>query len=340
MKHFLPALLVAWGLVVSPVMASDNPPKPGPNRGEEPVAKEFSYRKAAEFLDAASVNWTQARKCGTCHTNYPYLMARPLLVEPDSSAMKEVREFFVDRAGNWDKKRPRWDTEVVATASALAIHDALTTKKLQPVTRAALDRMWTLQKSDGSWEWLKCAWPPLEHDDYYGVLFAALGVGLAPDGYAKSPKAQEGLQKVQAYFRKTPPPSLHHRIVLLWVSCHLPEMMPEKDRHEAIAQILRQQRPDGGWSLPKLGDWNRQDGSSNQAATAPSDGYATGLCVYVLRQAGLAKDEPALKKGVLWLKQNQRESGRWFTRSLTTDKYHYISHAGTALAVMALKACE
>ena len=59
----------------------------------------------------------------------------------------------------------------------------------------------------------------------------------------------------------------------------------------------------------------------------------------MLRQAGLAADDPAVVKGVAWLKANQRESGRWFTRSLNNDKAHYITNAGTALAVMALAAC-
>ena len=43
--------------------------------------------------------------------------------------------------------KPRWDTEVVATASALAIHDAATTGTLHPTTRKALDRMWTLAEA-------------------------------------------------------------------------------------------------------------------------------------------------------------------------------------------------
>jgi squalene-hopene/tetraprenyl-beta-curcumene cyclase len=45
-------------------------------------------------------------------------------------------------------------------------------------------------------------------------------------------------------------------------------------------------------------------------------------------------------KGVKWLLANQRESGRWFTRSLSNDKAHYITNAGSAFAVLALAACE
>jgi len=51
-------------------------------------------------------------------------------------------------------------------------------------------------------------------------------------------------------------------------------------------------------------------------------------------------NDPALQKGVAWLKSNQRESGRWFTRSINTDRYHFITHAATAYAVLALKSCE
>jgi hypothetical protein len=43
---------------------------------------------------------------------------------------------------------------------------------------------------------------------------------------------------------------------------------------------------------------------------------------------------------VEWLKTHQRESGRWFTRSLNQDNMHDITHAGRAMAVMALAACD
>jgi squalene-hopene/tetraprenyl-beta-curcumene cyclase len=87
-----------------------------------------------------------------------------------------------------------------------------------------------------------------------------------------------------------------------------------------------------------LGAYSRRDKTPNDS-NAASDGYATGLAVYVLRKAGVPQDDPAVRSGVAWLKANQRESGRWFTRSLNNDKAHYITNAGTAFAVMALAAC-
>jgi len=50
--------------------------------------------------------------------------------------------------------------------------------------------------------------------------------------------------------------------------------------------------------------------------------------------------DPAIQRGLDWLKANQRASGRWFTRSLNDDKDHYITDAGTCYAVMALRRCE
>jgi squalene-hopene/tetraprenyl-beta-curcumene cyclase len=310
---------------------------PAPNRPDEPFSQELSLTRAAAFLDATSVSWTRKHRCGTCHTNYPYLMARPALKDGGGAALAEVRRFFEKRAANWDRDKPRWDTEVVATASALAFNDAQTTGKLHPLTRQALDRMWTLQRPDGSWEWLKCNWPPAEADDYCGVVFAALGVGAAPDDYAKTTPARAGLAKLRGYLKKHEAPSLHHETMLLWAASYLPDLVSGEHRQSVTRRLLALQRSDGGWSLPSLGRWKRHSGEPNDARNAPSDGYATGLVVLVLRRAGLPREDKAIRRGAAWLRTHQRESGRWFTRSLSTDTHHYITNVGTAYAVLALR---
>jgi squalene-hopene/tetraprenyl-beta-curcumene cyclase len=341
-RFFLSVLagLLAAGLAAAAEKAA---PGPGPNRADEAKARTVSLEKGAAFLDTVALKWTENRRCGTCHTNVPYLIARPALKLGPSNEEKAVRKFFEDRAAHWDRgqkgDKPRWDTEVVVTGVTLAFHDAATTGKLHPLTRKALDRMWSLQRKDGSWNWLKCKWPPLEHDDYYGAVFAAVGVGIAPDGYARTDKAKAGLDKLRGYLRKNPPPSLHHKAFLLWASRKTDGLMTKEEQEKTVKDLLARQKTDGGWSLPALGAWEGNDGRDNDLAAA-SDGYGTGLVAYVLRQAGLPAGHPALKNAAAWLKGNQRVSGRWFTRSLNSDRYHYISHAGTAFALLALKACE
>jgi squalene-hopene/tetraprenyl-beta-curcumene cyclase len=253
--------------------------------------------------------------------------------------MREVRKFFEDRATNWDKAKPRWDAEVVCTAAALAVNDSRTSGKLQPVTRQALDRMWTLQKADGGWSWLKCNWPPYEYDDYFGALVAALGMGHAGKDYQQTKTAQAGLKKLRRYFKNNAVPSLHHEAVLLWASQKIDGLLSEAQKQGAINKLLAVQRPDGGWNLASLGAWKRHNGKPNNP-DSPGDGYGTGLVVFVLRQAGVSAKDLQLQRGVAWLKANQRASGGWFTRSLSNDRHHYIAHAGTAFAVLALQSCQ
>jgi squalene-hopene/tetraprenyl-beta-curcumene cyclase len=317
-------------------------PPPAPTSAKAPMAKAFSLAKGAEHLDRAAVNWTRRHKCASCHTNVPYLMARPALKEK-SRGEEIVRTFFEGQVAGWEsgekKAQPRGDAYVVIVAVALAFHDAQTTGKLQPMTRKALDRMWLRQKPHGAWDWIKCGWAPLEYDDYFGAVLAAVGVGVAPDDYATTDKAKVGLPRLKAYLKKVPAPTLHHKAWLMWASTRLDGLMTRAEREQTIKDLLALQRPDGGWCLPSLGDWRGADGRKSNPK-APSDGYGTGLVVYLLRQAGLPAKHPAVTKGVAWLKANQREPGLWFTQSLNTDRTHYISDAGSAFALLALKACE
>jgi squalene-hopene/tetraprenyl-beta-curcumene cyclase len=335
--------LAASGLLAGRAGAGGDVPPPGPNSPDEPVAAQLSLAKAAEFLDAAALDWTRKRQCGTCHTNYAYLIGRPALREFEAPAVAEIRSFFENRVAHWDDEtpgaRPRWDTEVVATACALALNDAGTSGELHPLTRKALDRMWTVQQASGAWNWVKCDWPPYEHDDYYGAVFAAVAVGHAPGDYAKAESARAGIERLRTYLTANPAPDLHHRTFLLWASTRLDGLMAAGERERTIQELRDLQHDDGGWSLPSLGRYDRHDGTPNDPKSA-SDGYATGLVVYVLRETGVPAADPALRKAAAWLRSHQRASGRWFTRSLSTDKFHYISHAGTAFAALAVKACE
>jgi squalene-hopene/tetraprenyl-beta-curcumene cyclase len=342
-RMVLIAGVVALAGMTAAAEETDPFPKPGRNKPDEPRAPEYSAAKAADFLDRVAVNWTRDRKCATCHTNVAYLMARGALKEGGTEGAAIVRKFFEDRVKNWEEKRGVKRGEPVTLAAPLALDDARQ-GKLQPVTRRALDAMWTAQGTNGAWDWPKCAgeggaWPPFEHDDYFGAVLAAVAAGHAPDNYAATDRAKLGLERLRVYFRKVPPPSLHHKAWLLWASMKLDGLMTKAEREQTIKELLAKQHGDGGWSLASLGDWKGFDGRRNNT-DAPSDGYGTGLGVFVLRQAGPASDRPEVRKGIDWLRNNQRESGRWFTQSLNTDSSHFITHAGSAFAVLALEGTE
>jgi squalene-hopene/tetraprenyl-beta-curcumene cyclase len=347
-------MVVALGSVASPPQAKDGIRRKSESRSpDEPLAGSLSFARAERFLDGETLTWLEERKCASCHTGYPYLLARSGIPGVEAPAARRVRAFFEDRVVAWDcggkgagylkgggsLKVSEGVTEVVAVAATLALHDAQTTGKLHPLTRRALDRMWELQQRDGSWPWNKTGLAPMECDDAFGAIYAALGVGHAPDAYAGSDAAREGLVRLQRFLRKAPPPTLHHRTWLLWASVPLEGLMAPAERAQAIQALLDRQRDDGGWSLHSLGDWKRV-GARAGDRPAESDGYATGLVLYVLRQAGIPAEQEAMRRGADWLKAHQRASGCWFTRSMCAGGHHHITNAGTAFALMALRACD
>jgi squalene-hopene/tetraprenyl-beta-curcumene cyclase len=375
MKSIFPGSiwLVASLLLTPPARAAEpltleTAPPPPTLAADEQLAAAFSLELAARSLDTTSLHWQRERKCAACHTLPPYLMARPLLsaVSPEPPEVRRFFETIVEQKLEGEPALPKDGVSAVVmqTAAALAFHDRVTSGKLHPLTRQQLDKMWTLQRADGSWEWPLRDTPPIKSDEHYGVVIAALATSAAPENYAETEPARQGLAKIRKYLAAHPPRSLHQKGMLLWGASRIEDLVSAADRAQAVKEIIAAQRPDGGWSLASLtenpGDPDRQTDEGKQARSAvghgrdflvyvgrekvyksslSSDGYATGFALYVLRQAGVPADDPHLRRGVTWLKEHQRASGRWFTPSQSWHTQHYIANAGTAYAVLALHAC-
>lgn len=332
---FLIMLLAGILFSADQIGALENMVDPGPNRPDEPFIEEFSFSAAIRFMDSAALTWQKKRKCFACHSNYAFLFTRPAVAHdvPVHKTIRSALESLVEHP----RKTNYWVTEAVMVASVLAQNDAATTGRLHPLTRKALDRIWTAQREDGGWTWLDDNEPPSEIDDHYGVTMAAIGVGIAPDNYSQTPTAQKGIEKIRQYFRNNPPANMHHRAMKLLASLYVDGIMTGDERQEVIRDLLALQKSDGGWGLATLGHWKRSDGKEQDYKS--SDGYGTGFVIYVLRCAGVPAEDPNIRKGIAWLKTHQRASGRWFTRSMKKDSKHYIAHSGTAYAILALAAC-
>src|SRR5258708_5827564 len=116
---------------------------------------------------------------------------------------------------------------------------------------------------------------------------------------------------------------LLNRIVLLWASGKFSGLLSHNEKLMLIDDIVKQQRPDGGWSLASLGNWVRSDHTPQEK---DSDGYATGLVTVALKQSGIPRHQEAWRMGRMWLEQHQnKEDGSWRAyslnkkRDLTTD---------------------
>jgi hypothetical protein len=83
------SLVVVLVLASSAVAGEEPPnlPKPVATKADEPLAKKLSLAKGGEFLDRAAMSWAKSNGCASCHTSYPFLLARPLLGDPKAPAL-------------------------------------------------------------------------------------------------------------------------------------------------------------------------------------------------------------------------------------------------------------
>jgi squalene-hopene/tetraprenyl-beta-curcumene cyclase len=308
---------------------------------DEPELSTYSEQKAKDFLDDTAVKWARQNRCGTCHTTISYLMARPLL-GGNPVAWDEVREaasnFAADRVATHAR-----DAAFIAgsTAAGLAVGDALGGRTLQPDTRGLLAYLWASQGTDGTWVVPQRGMLPfLERDPRYLAYLVALGVGYAPQSYYAEPGVKAGLTRLRRFIHEHMPDNVHDKAMLLWASVRTPDLLTREQQANFVHSLLVLQKQDGGWTLPSLGTWPRHDGAPNDPR-GDSDGYATSLAALVLCQSGYSLKDRPIRRAVTWIQRHQRVSGRWYTRSLYSDRFqNYLSNMATAYAVMALNSCQ
>jgi squalene-hopene/tetraprenyl-beta-curcumene cyclase len=336
------------------------------------AAEDWNPRAAATYLDGRAAWWTtwnnaardQGTFCVSCHTTVPYALARPslrtALAEREPTAVeglvwtnvgkrvalwKDVAPFYSDQRNGLPKTSESRGTEAILNALILATRDA-TGQQLSEEARAALGHLWPLQMKtgplNGAWAWLNFGYEPWESNDgaFYGATLAAMAVGSAPQSYATSQEAQDGVKLLQAYVqREVPRQPAMNQLMAVWASTRLKGLLPQEQCHDLIQAALALQRDDGGWSMASLGTYKRRDGTSIEQT---SDGYATGLVTLIAQEAGLSTDA-RVRKGLAWLGRNQNpQTGQWPAASLnkqrdpSSDVGRFMSDAATAYAAMSL----
>jgi len=349
---------------------------------------------AAQYLDDRMDIWfDQAAKlktgegttsCVSCHTAVPYMLARPVLrtamgvSRPTPQEVKLLSE-ITQRVETYGSQDPLYGpragesrgTEAVLNALILALEDARQRREQPSETaRKAFRQLWREQRSDGAWDWLDLVNEPDESGDaqYYGAALAAIAVGTPTDFVDRNEEnTANHIDQLRTYLKgEYAAQNLYNRAWMLLASTRLTGLLDPRQRNGLMAELQAKQNDDGGWSLYRLGPWRwsmttgpfAPPGNPDVSFLAKSDGYATGLIAYVLRQAGLLPDEPTLRKATDWLKANQKELQvdsqlwrLWRAHSLNQDRENggvqgepwkrmVMSDAATAFAVLALLPSE
>lgn len=319
---------------------------------------------ATKYLDAQSADWLASPPpisnvpCAmSCHTTFPYVLARASLrAATKTPAADAARSNFEARVmlavngtatpfyGEGTSKRivQSHATEAVLNAAALAFDDVGSGVPLHAITKSALDRMWTMQRADGAWDWLEFTLEPWERGSDWGAALAALVAGMIPPNTTTAQAL--GTAKLIGYFRQrltdtTNPIALHDRAMLLWASGALSGLLDPTQARAIADDLAKVQRADGGFALASWGRGRR----GIDTETQKSDGYATALAILALCRG--ATDGPKrtdVRRGLAWLAQNQREDGSWVGRSVNVANAHnqvLMTDAATAYAAIAIATC-
>ena len=315
---------------------------------------EFSAEKADSYLKRGALFWWAQKKCVTCHTNYIYGAERPSLSPVLGEPAAEVRGHFIKSLDDFDKlegderkalKNGVRPTHIAAITRGLVEWDKHVTGSLSDESKRALSLMFELQSPNGSWSNIDC-WPPYESSVFQGTTVAVMAAATATGWLDKvaSDEQKEKFKKALDFLRTTDPGHDYERLLRLWTATRVPALLSDDQKQAFTEVVWNNQNDDGGWSILDfytLENWpekSRPRGLLTKAdfENPPSDAHMTGLAILVLIDTGVEVEDERIGRGVEWLLANQRESGRWWTRSLNTDNYHFITYSATAYSLVAI----
>ena len=334
----------------------------------EPRVKAFgpdTIRAAAKYLDDGAHHWVREKACIACHSTGVYMVERSALTKQLGPPSEEVRADFIKRIPSEPGKPGDSSLAPIWRSSGLASWDKNVTGQLSEETDRSLRHMLSILPDEGFYQTIKLVEIPYITTRFELTVQAARALATAPGWLAKlkDPDLLTKVELIKKRLREHQPVSDYERALQLQLAALMPELVPDDVRAAATAMLWRQQQPDGGWSTRRMSDvmdWRQESfppkgkqtwtgpmdpqvleliQGEPDAANPASDPYMTAFAIVLLRESGVPASDARIQRGIVWLKENQRVSGRWWMKSLYRDTYHYITYISTAQALRALALC-
>jgi ankyrin repeat protein len=294
-----------------------------------------AVEKALPVLQGSARTWFQKRPCASCHHQGLGMMTVALAQERGFKIDEEMLAEQVDKVGG--SLHPEayvladgGINEQIGQSYRLV---GLGSASVAGNSRTSVITHMLLGKQDVNGNWNSYSHrPPLEDSPVTAtaVTIRALRLFPAPD---RAPEVEERIHRARRWLASIRPASTEESSMqvlgLAWAGAAAREI------RRAATELMRQQRPDGGWG---------------QISNRGSDAYATGQAVVALTQAAkmTAQDRP-ISRAIGYLLANQKPDGTWLVETRRTldglpyfesgfpyGKHQFISYAATAWATMAL----
>jgi hypothetical protein len=332
---------------------------------DEPRVREFgpaSLRLAARYMEEGAVSWVREKSCVNCHTTGPYLAERTAWTKAFGKPSAEVLADFVasvpkevvpvrETEVNGHKHHPGTFSSVWRSLGLAEWDRHITGRTSEPTDRSLRD-MFERQSDQGAFVSHGEVEIPHITTDFELTLQAVRAACAAPGWLAglEDDVLRARVAKMKLWLRNSAPKNDFDRILKLQLAHYLPELVPQPEREAALALLSSKQHSDGGWStrdLSPIHDWHFEVSPAvsnlirnlSDAARPESDAYLTALAIVLFRQSDVPVADPRVRRGLAWLRREQRESGRWWMHSLYRGNYHYITYIATAQAVKAFALC-
>lgn len=321
---------------------------------DEPRVAAFgpkTVEAARQYLENGALHWVREKSCIACHSTGVYMVERSALTPWLGAPTEEVHANFVEAVPKEGAKDSS-PIKSVWRSSGLASWDQFVTGRLSETTDRSLRHTLTLLGDDGAFQPISQVEIPYITTAFELTVQAARAVTTAPGWLQQTtdPVVVERVERMKRFLREHEPISDFELALKLQLSTLMPDLVPPATKASAEAMLWRQQLPDGGWSLRRMSDlmkWHTKmdpkvialiEGEPD-AASPGSDAYMTAWAIVLLREAGAPASDPRIQKGVAWLQHEQRETGRWWMKSLYRGTYHYSTYISTAQALRALALC-